>query len=46
MSTTERLARLVSAAAFRALPPEVLDLAKVVILAGLAIALAVSVESW
>ena len=44
MSTTERLARLVSEAEFGALPPEVVDVAKVVILDGLAVAVAGSVE--
>ncbi|MEK7806719.1 MAG: hypothetical protein AAB528_03205 [Chloroflexota bacterium] len=40
MSTTEMLATPVSAAGFRALPPEVVDVAKVVILVGLAVAVA------
>lgn len=44
MSTTEELAQLISSAQFDALPPEVVDVAKVVILDGLAVTLAGSAE--
>ena len=44
MSTTKELARLISEAEFGSLPPEAVDVAKVVILDGLAVTLAGSVE--
>ena len=44
MSTTEELARLISTAEFDSLPPAVVEVAKVVILDGLAVMLAGSLE--
>jgi aconitate decarboxylase len=44
MSTTEELSHLISQAEFSSLPPEVVDVAKTVILDGLAVTLAGSVE--